>query len=174
MDQCALHIVQSTMLWSRVGNFRQKNYSAEDGIYGTNDLFRRNSGCSAEQKTIGIPFRTIPRKIKMLGIPFHWTEIQANFWKYVLFYSTNASPCYPLDVAPLNVSIHNSLWCPWTCSFYNNAAACAVPRHGQVCSTAVSGLYSVHIRVLYVLLQPVLLLDGVLHGPRCMSVLLHT
>jgi hypothetical protein len=34
----------------RVGNFRQKNYSAEDGIDGTNGYFRRNSGCSAEQE----------------------------------------------------------------------------------------------------------------------------
>jgi hypothetical protein len=30
----------------------------------------------------------------------------------------------------------------WTCSFYNTAAACAVPRHGQVCSTAVYDLYA--------------------------------
>ncbi len=35
----------------RVGNFRQKNNSAEDGIDGTNGYFRRNSGCPAEQKT---------------------------------------------------------------------------------------------------------------------------
>ncbi len=35
----------------RVGNFRQKNNSAEDGIDGTTGYFRRNSGCSAEQKT---------------------------------------------------------------------------------------------------------------------------
>ncbi len=35
---------------SRVGNIRQKNNSAEDGIDGTNGYFRRNSGCSAEQK----------------------------------------------------------------------------------------------------------------------------
>ncbi len=35
----------------RVGNFRQKNNSAEDGIDGTNGYFRRNSGCSAAQKT---------------------------------------------------------------------------------------------------------------------------
>jgi hypothetical protein len=28
-----------------------KNYSAEDGIDETNGYFRRNSGCSAEQKT---------------------------------------------------------------------------------------------------------------------------
>ncbi len=34
----------------RVGNFRQKNNSAEDGIDGTNGYFRLNSGCSAEQK----------------------------------------------------------------------------------------------------------------------------
>jgi hypothetical protein len=32
----------------KVGNFRQKNNSAEDGIDGTNSYFRRNSGCSAE------------------------------------------------------------------------------------------------------------------------------
>ncbi len=34
----------------RVGNFRQKNNSAEDGIDGTIGYFRQNSGCSAEQK----------------------------------------------------------------------------------------------------------------------------
>ncbi len=49
---------------SRVGNFRQKNYSAEDGIDGTIGLFRRNSGCSAEQKTLGIPLRIIPQRRK--------------------------------------------------------------------------------------------------------------
>jgi len=42
----------------------KKNYSAEDGIDGTIDLFRRNSGYSTEQKFRGIPFRTIPRKRK--------------------------------------------------------------------------------------------------------------
>jgi hypothetical protein len=41
-----------------VGNFRQKNNSAEDGIDGTNDYFRRNSGCSAEQKFL--EFRSEP------------------------------------------------------------------------------------------------------------------
>ncbi len=35
--------------YDRVGNFRQKNNSAEDGIDGTNGYFRRNSDCSAEQ-----------------------------------------------------------------------------------------------------------------------------
>ncbi len=34
----------------RVGNFRQKNNSAEDEIDGTKGYFRRNSGYSAEQK----------------------------------------------------------------------------------------------------------------------------
>jgi hypothetical protein len=37
-------------------------------------LFWRNSGCSTEQKTPGIPFRTIPQKRKMLGILFHGTK----------------------------------------------------------------------------------------------------
>jgi hypothetical protein len=68
---------------SGVGNFRQKINSAEDGIDGTNSYFRRNSGCSAEQKTLRILFRTLPRKRKnsefrsveqkkkqTLGIPF--------------------------------------------------------------------------------------------------------
>ncbi len=58
----------------RVGNFRQKNNSAEDGIYGTNGYFRRNSGGSVEQKTLGIPFRTLLWKRKQLGIPFHGTK----------------------------------------------------------------------------------------------------
>ncbi len=35
---------------ARVGNLRQKNNFAEDGIDGTNVYFQRNSGCSAEQK----------------------------------------------------------------------------------------------------------------------------
>ncbi len=61
-----------------VGNFRQKNNSAEDGIDGTNGYIRRNSGCSAEQKILRIPFRTLPRKRKQLGIPFRGTKIKAN------------------------------------------------------------------------------------------------
>ncbi len=66
------------LLSHRVGNFRQKNNSAEDGIDRTYGYFRRNSGCSAEQKTLGIPFRTIPRKRKQLGIPFRRTKIVTN------------------------------------------------------------------------------------------------
>ncbi len=56
----------------------KKNYSAEGRIYGSIDLFRRNSGCSAEQKTLGISFRTVPQRRKMLGIPFRGTKIEAN------------------------------------------------------------------------------------------------
>jgi hypothetical protein len=113
----------------RVGNFRQKYNFAEDG---TNVYFRRNSGCSAEQKppefrsepfrgrennsefrsveqnrstlsefrsepfrgrennsesvpwnkkkqTLGILFRTIPRKRKQLGIPFRVEKNAAGY-----------------------------------------------------------------------------------------------
>ncbi len=38
----------------QVGNFRQKNCSAEDSIDEINVYFRWNSGCSAEQKILGI------------------------------------------------------------------------------------------------------------------------
>ncbi len=72
---------------SRVGNFRQKNYSAEDGIDGTIGLFRRNSGCSAEQKILGIPFRTVPQRRKMLGILYHGTKLEANARNSVLNHS---------------------------------------------------------------------------------------
>jgi hypothetical protein len=72
---------------NRVGNFRQKNYSAEDGIDGTITLFRQNSGRSSEQKTLGIPFRTIPQRRKMLGILYHGTNIEANSRNSVLNHS---------------------------------------------------------------------------------------
>ncbi len=114
----------------RVGNFRQKNNSAEDGIDGTNGYFRRNSGYSAEQKTsefrsepfhgrennsefrsvaqkqkqtlgfpsepfssgtkieansrnpLGIPFRTLLRKGKQLGIPFRGRKIRSKLSEF--------------------------------------------------------------------------------------------
>ncbi len=77
-------------LWilPRVGNFQQKNYSAEDGIDGTVAWFQRNSGCSVEQKTLGIPFRTIPQKRKQLGIPCCGTKIEENNWNSVPNHST--------------------------------------------------------------------------------------
>ncbi len=54
----------------KVGNFRQNNCSVEAEIDETNDYFRQNSGYSAEQKILGVLFRTIPRERKMLGIPY--------------------------------------------------------------------------------------------------------
>jgi hypothetical protein len=50
----------------------------EDGTDGSNGYFRRNSGYSAEKKNFGIPFRTLPRKRKQLGIPFRGTKIEAS------------------------------------------------------------------------------------------------
>jgi hypothetical protein len=101
-----IHRHETCHLAIRVGNFRQKNNSAEDGIDRTNGYFRRKSGCSAEQKilefrseafrgrdnnsefrsveqkwkeALGIPFRILPKKRKQLGFPFRGTKIKANF-----------------------------------------------------------------------------------------------
>jgi hypothetical protein len=49
--------------------------------------FRRNSGCSAEQKTLGIPFRTVTQRRKMLRILYHGTKIEANSRDSVLHHS---------------------------------------------------------------------------------------
>jgi hypothetical protein len=46
----APRLPRATFVLYKVGNFRQKNNSSEDRIDGTNGYFRRNSGCSAEQK----------------------------------------------------------------------------------------------------------------------------
>jgi hypothetical protein len=56
----------------RVGNFRQKNNSAEDGIDGKNGYFRRNSGCSAEQKNS--EFRSEPFRGRENNSEFHSVE----------------------------------------------------------------------------------------------------
>jgi hypothetical protein len=71
---------QYSRTWIRVGNFRQKYNSAEDGRDRTIGYFRRNPGCSAEQKALGIPFRILQRKRKQLRIPFRRTKIEANSW----------------------------------------------------------------------------------------------
>jgi hypothetical protein len=57
-------------LRSRVAIFRQKNYSAKIGTSRNRRQFRRNPASFAEEKNLGIPFRTIARKRKTLGIPF--------------------------------------------------------------------------------------------------------
>jgi hypothetical protein len=50
-------------------------------------LFRRNYGCSAEQKILGIPFRTVPQRRKMHGILNNGTKKGANAWNSVLNHS---------------------------------------------------------------------------------------
>ncbi len=67
--------------------FPTKNYSAEDEIDGIIGLFWRNSGCSVEQKTLGIPFRTIPQKRRILGILYNGTKMEANSRNSVLNHS---------------------------------------------------------------------------------------
>jgi hypothetical protein len=80
---CKCHLPVLILQWgvTRVGNFRQKNYSSEDRIDGTIGLFQRNSGCFVEQKTLEIPFRTIPQR-RMLG-----TKLEANSWNSILNHS---------------------------------------------------------------------------------------
>jgi hypothetical protein len=47
-------------------------------------LFWRNSGCSAEHKTPGIRFQTIPQRRKMLGILDWGTKIEENSRNFIL------------------------------------------------------------------------------------------
>jgi methyl-accepting chemotaxis protein len=58
---------------TRVGNFRQKNNSAEDRIDGTNSYFRRNSGCSAERKIS--EFRSGPFRGRENNLEFRSVEL---------------------------------------------------------------------------------------------------
>ena len=105
--------------WGRVGNFRPKNFSSEVGIDGTIGLFRRNSGCSPEQKILGIPFcsmeqkykqtlgilfQTFPRKRQQLEIPFRSTVCLG--WKHAvisvcwsrIFCKTNFFMPFPFEL----------------------------------------------------------------------------
>jgi hypothetical protein len=50
----------------------------DDGKDATIGLFLQNFGCSAEQKTFGIPFQTIMWKIEIHGILCSGTKIEAN------------------------------------------------------------------------------------------------
>jgi hypothetical protein len=95
----------------RVGNFRQKNYSAEDEIDGTIGLFRRNSGCSAEQKTLGISIQTIPQRRQMLGIPCHGTKIEANSQNSVLNHSGGQKTLgIPFRTVPKRNNLNSVPW----------------------------------------------------------------
>jgi hypothetical protein len=63
---------------SRVGNFRPKNYSAEDGIDGKICLFRRNSGCSAKRKNSrnSVPKGSAEEKNVRNSVP--WNKIRSK------------------------------------------------------------------------------------------------
>jgi hypothetical protein len=61
---------------STVGNFRQHNNAAEDGIDETNGLFRRYFGCSAEQKLSG--FRSEPFPVREKCSEFHRVELKRS------------------------------------------------------------------------------------------------
>ncbi len=64
--------VSHATVQTRVGKFRQKNNSAEDGIGGTNGYFRRNFGCSAEQKIS--EFRSEPSRERKNNSEFRSAE----------------------------------------------------------------------------------------------------
>ncbi len=57
---------------TRVGNFRQKNYSAEDGIDERICLFRQNSGCSRNS----VPNRSAEEKNTLNSLP--WNKIRCK------------------------------------------------------------------------------------------------
>jgi hypothetical protein len=64
---------------------------------------------SAEQKTLGIPFRTVPQRRKMLGIPFHGNKSKLSefrseaclgagfFVKLIFFMSFSSVPSLGID-----------------------------------------------------------------------------
>ncbi len=100
-----------TLFASRVGNFRKKNNSAEDGNRRKNGYLRRNSGCSAEQKALRIPFRTLPRKGKQLGIPFRWTKKESNSRNS--FLNPSAEETATRNSFPQNQNISKTLGIPF-------------------------------------------------------------
>ncbi len=77
-------------LW--IGNLRQKNNSAEDEIDRTIGLFRWNSCCSAEKKTLGILFRIIPQRRKKARNSVPWRKIEANSRNSVTNHSVEEKP----------------------------------------------------------------------------------
>jgi hypothetical protein len=96
------HINRDTAGGTRVGNFRQKNNSAEDGIYGTNDVPRnknpRNSvpNPSAEEKTTRNSVLLSKNRSKLSEFPsahFSGRENNSEFlfpWKKREAYSRNS------------------------------------------------------------------------------------
>ncbi len=72
LSYCSLALVP------RVAIFREKQNSAEFGTSRNRRQFRRNSACFAEEKNLGIAFRTISRKRKTLFIPFRTISRKRN------------------------------------------------------------------------------------------------
>ncbi len=85
--------------------FPPKNCSAEDRIEGLNVYFRRNSGCSAEQKTLGIQFLNPSAERKKFRTRYRWTEIEANFRNFVPehFSEEKTARNFRLGIFPLRV-----------------------------------------------------------------------
>ncbi len=64
---------------NRVAIFRKKNYSAEYETRRNRREFRRNSVCFAEEKNLGIPFRTISWKRKTIPFQTIFTDKTLEF-----------------------------------------------------------------------------------------------
>ncbi len=86
---------------SRVGNFQQNNYSTEDGIDRTIGLFLRNSVCSVEHKTLGIPFQTVPQWRKMLRKLDHGKKNRSKLSEF------HSEPFHGTDNSRNSVSNHS-------------------------------------------------------------------
>jgi hypothetical protein len=97
---------EGTRLMTRVGNFQQKNYSTEGGIDGKIGSFRRNSGCSSEEKILEISFRTVQQRRKMLRILCHGTKLDANAGNSDLNYSTEEKTTRNSIPGNKNISTH--------------------------------------------------------------------
>jgi hypothetical protein len=80
-------------------------------------LFRRNSGCSAEQKILGIPFRIVPQRRKILGILYHGTKLDANARNSVLNHSAEEN------------TTRNSV--PWNKNISKYLEFCSEPFRGR-------------------------------------------
>jgi hypothetical protein len=91
--------------------------SAEDGIERTIDLFRRNSGCSAEQKTLGLLFQTFLQRREMLGILYRGAKIKANSRNSILNHSVEEK------------TTRNSV--PWNKNRSKHLELCSEPFRGR-------------------------------------------
>ncbi len=101
----------------RVGNFRQKTNSAEDGIDRTNGYFRWNSGCSAEQKIS--EFRSEP---------FRGRENNSEFRSVVQKIEVNSHNSVPNPSAEENTTRNSVPWNQNRCKF---SEFCSEPFRGR-------------------------------------------